>query len=378
MLNSHAKSHTNVYQYRCADCTYASKYCHSLKLHLRKHAHQPATVLNSDGTLPTDESGDFDRLARRGPPRGSRTAPPPLMSGRKSSFDDVTISKRALSAEAQIVPSVTPDESSKPLPANRCWPPREFPVAAAGTLPSRDPYAFTTDEDADCPTERRVDAKRRSTPPNSSANSSDRGSKLSTENDINLPDRKRLRNAEFIARLTANIEAELDADDRPLDLTAKLVTSQTWKSSEDTDMAQRNGDTVAVSETSATAVVEDDGSVTSSSTSGDTSRGARRRKGTAQRRVDAVVNGCEEISTPPWSPSVTQGPRTAATHPMSPHRDSRGFVECRHCRIGFRDRLTYSLHMGYHGYDEPFACNMCGHQTSDRVEFFVHIATAAH
>ena len=44
MLNSHMKSHTNVYQYRCADCTYATKYCHSLKLHLKKYNHKPATV----------------------------------------------------------------------------------------------------------------------------------------------------------------------------------------------------------------------------------------------------------------------------------------------------------------------------------------------
>ena len=50
MLNSHMKSHTNIYQYRCADCTYATKYCHSLKLHLRKYAHKPAMVLNPDGT----------------------------------------------------------------------------------------------------------------------------------------------------------------------------------------------------------------------------------------------------------------------------------------------------------------------------------------
>ncbi|XP_075679095.1 uncharacterized protein LOC113798823 isoform X1 [Dermatophagoides pteronyssinus] len=50
MLNSHMKSHSNIYQYRCNDCTYATKYCHSLKLHLRKYKHQPATVLNLDGT----------------------------------------------------------------------------------------------------------------------------------------------------------------------------------------------------------------------------------------------------------------------------------------------------------------------------------------
>lgn len=50
MLNSHLKSHSNVYQYRCANCTYATKYCHSLKLHLRKYSHQPAMVLNADGS----------------------------------------------------------------------------------------------------------------------------------------------------------------------------------------------------------------------------------------------------------------------------------------------------------------------------------------
>ncbi|XP_013148429.1 PREDICTED: protein hunchback [Papilio polytes] len=50
LLNSHLKSHSNVYQYRCADCNYATKYCHSLKLHLRKYQHNPAMVLNLDGT----------------------------------------------------------------------------------------------------------------------------------------------------------------------------------------------------------------------------------------------------------------------------------------------------------------------------------------
>ncbi|XP_063406924.1 uncharacterized protein LOC134690799 isoform X3 [Mytilus trossulus] len=83
MLNSHMKSHTNVYQYRCADCTYATKYCHSLKLHLRKYQHKPATVLNSDGSLPqgidADASG-LSLLQKRGPPRGPR-------GPRKDKFD---------------------------------------------------------------------------------------------------------------------------------------------------------------------------------------------------------------------------------------------------------------------------------------------------
>lgn len=83
MLNSHMKSHTNVYQYRCADCTYATKYCHSLKLHLRKYNHKPATVLNSDGSLPQGidaESSGLSLLQKRGPPRGPR-------GPRKEKFD---------------------------------------------------------------------------------------------------------------------------------------------------------------------------------------------------------------------------------------------------------------------------------------------------
>ena len=75
MLNSHMKSHTNVYQYRCADCTYATKYCHSLKLHLRKYNHKPATVLNSDGSLPQGidaEASGLSLMQKRGPPRGPR------------------------------------------------------------------------------------------------------------------------------------------------------------------------------------------------------------------------------------------------------------------------------------------------------------------
>jgi len=31
-------------------CRYATKYCHSLKLHLRKYGHKPAMVLNNDGS----------------------------------------------------------------------------------------------------------------------------------------------------------------------------------------------------------------------------------------------------------------------------------------------------------------------------------------
>nr|AKG93293.1 hunchback [Euperipatoides rowelli] len=52
--------------------------------------------------------------------------------------------------------------------------------------------------------------------------------------------------------------------------------------------------------------------------------------------------------------------------------------ECQYCDMAFRDCVMYTMHMGYHGYQDPFKCNMCGHQTKDRVSFFLHIARAPH
>ena len=66
MLNSHMKSHTSIYQYRCASCTYATKYCHSLKLHLKKYDHTPASILNLDGTVEHDTSSLLT-MKRSGP-----------------------------------------------------------------------------------------------------------------------------------------------------------------------------------------------------------------------------------------------------------------------------------------------------------------------
>ena len=139
------------------------------------------------------------------------------------------------------------------------------------------------------------------------------------------------------------------------------MTSPTWKAA---DAAQKDDDAPASKTSDDESVV---GGVASCSP---TSRGARRRKGVALRRIDV-------------SHELTEGPRSHDDdddHPRaaSPRPDRRGFVECRHCRIGFRDRVTYTLHMGYHGYEAPFSCNMCGHQSADRVAFFLHIATAAH
>merc|ERR1712150_63957 len=51
---------------------------------------------------------------------------------------------------------------------------------------------------------------------------------------------------------------------------------------------------------------------------------------------------------------------------------------CKFCEIAFMDSIMYTIHMGYHGFQNPFKCNMCGVETNDKVSFFMHVATIGH
>lgn len=52
--------------------------------------------------------------------------------------------------------------------------------------------------------------------------------------------------------------------------------------------------------------------------------------------------------------------------------------ECGHCGIVYRSCIMYTIHMGYHCQQDPLKCNMCGHQSRDKIDFFIHIARAPH
>ncbi|XP_070623520.1 DNA-binding protein Ikaros isoform X2 [Erythrolamprus reginae] len=51
---------------------------------------------------------------------------------------------------------------------------------------------------------------------------------------------------------------------------------------------------------------------------------------------------------------------------------------CEHCRILFLDHVMYTIHMGCHGFRNPFECNMCGYHSQDRYEFSSHITRGEH
>ncbi|XP_076022682.1 zinc finger protein Eos [Genypterus blacodes] len=51
---------------------------------------------------------------------------------------------------------------------------------------------------------------------------------------------------------------------------------------------------------------------------------------------------------------------------------------CRYCRIHFMDHVMFTIHMGCHGFRQPFECNICGHRSQDRYEFSSHISRGEH
>ncbi|KAM8795179.1 zinc finger protein Aiolos [Eudromia elegans] len=55
-----------------------------------------------------------------------------------------------------------------------------------------------------------------------------------------------------------------------------------------------------------------------------------------------------------------------------------GAFRCEHCRVLFLDYVMFTIHMGCHGFRDPFECNVCGYRGHDRYEFSSHIARGEH
>uniref|UniRef100_A0A3Q3F9M6 IKAROS family zinc finger 4 n=1 Tax=Labrus bergylta TaxID=56723 RepID=A0A3Q3F9M6_9LABR len=102
----------------------------------------------------------------------------------------------------------------------------------------------------------------------------------------------------------------------------------------------------------------------------------------------------EEQSTRATAPTSTsnnhhlhyQTPRGSGSHLSSREtvqvldRDGRPVrsFHCHYCRILFLDHVMFTIHMGCHGFRQPFECNICGHRSQDRYEFSSHISRGEH
>ncbi|KAJ8013949.1 hypothetical protein DPEC_G00035160 [Dallia pectoralis] len=88
---------------------------------------------------------------------------------------------------------------------------------------------------------------------------------------------------------------------------------------------------------------------------------------------------CSDHSGRTSTPSITNSqPSTPAPGLPSLHQDPQMLHHCIHCDIYFPDNILYTIHMGCHGYEDPFQCNICGHRCRSKYDFACHFARGQH
>uniref|UniRef100_A0A182NV64 Protein hunchback n=1 Tax=Anopheles dirus TaxID=7168 RepID=A0A182NV64_9DIPT len=407
MLNSHMKSHSNVFQYRCADCNYATKYCHSLKLHLRKYGHKPDVVLNLDGT-----PNPLPIIDVYGTRRGPKSKPPKNVE-KMLLKQEQSLAKQQQHQQQQQQEASDPQQSAPLTPLSQ-----QGGMMTAPTTPFTPPGSGQTNG-----------LMRNLFPHQLFPNPLAHMFKSAAANGGHLPLFPYLNlNFQMFADQQANL-AQLS----PRSFQQNLITQLTGEklngsghsgsgSDHENDLSVKTTSsgsslgeellkqiTAAAADSSASAIVADSepestptqqqqqqqppygefptAVVTSNprtpSTTGKVGERSR-RKGRAfklERLSEPASSSAsttdmehapyDEEQTGPVTPPVAPAPPPATT----PKERS---LECKYCDIAFRDDVLYTIHMGYHGYDDVFKCNMCGEKSDDRIGFFLHIARKAH
>ncbi|KAM9804275.1 zinc finger protein Pegasus [Neosynchiropus ocellatus] len=79
------------------------------------------------------------------------------------------------------------------------------------------------------------------------------------------------------------------------------------------------------------------------------------------------------------TPSISNSqPSTPVPGLSAPNLDPQVLQQCQHCDIYFSDNILYTIHMGCHGYENPFQCNICGHKCKSKYDFACHFARGQH
>ncbi|XP_017279303.1 zinc finger protein Helios isoform X3 [Kryptolebias marmoratus] len=117
--------------------------------------------------------------------------------------------------------------------------------------------------------------------------------------------------------------------------------------------------------------------------------GCNAPSGLKSRSSPAVISSVERVivASPSSGTSAGMGMmRMAPERPVSQEgvrvfgregHELRAF-QCEHCRVLFLDHVMYTIHMGCHGYRDPLECNICGHRSKERYEFYSHIVRGEH
>ncbi|XP_028651072.1 zinc finger protein Pegasus [Erpetoichthys calabaricus] len=96
-----------------------------------------------------------------------------------------------------------------------------------------------------------------------------------------------------------------------------------------------------------------------------------------QRNYSPVAGPSSEHSAQTSTPSISNSQPSTPT-PALPVQDPQLLHHCQHCDTYFADNILYTIHMGCHGYENPFQCNICGCKCKNKYDFACHFARGQH
>lgn len=367
MLNSHLKSHSAVFQYRCADCNYASKYCHSLKIHLRKYAHNPDVVLNPDGTpnpLPIIDV------------YGTRRGPKTKANQTKA---DVELKQAAKKQKVEIIDRQSPLHfqagssgssggcNSQNMPTNIS--PLMLPNALANmfnksnsTMPLL-PY-FNLNQ-----------MLRAIQQPSSFQHSAGINIDTDTQIALNLiQDKTPIKNDDYQESPRESTKTPMQHVITPSSSRKDRRKGRAYKLQTEKPDVLMSDDSHELTPRSTPNFIDSPQMQANTSTQNNNKiqiNTSNNNNNCSNNNTTSNSNNKDNNSGHIISGNITN---TSIEIPKEPTK----VLECKHCYISFKDDVLYTVHMGYHGYDDVFKCNMCGEKCDDRVSFFLHIARNSH
>ncbi|XP_072095577.1 zinc finger protein Pegasus-like isoform X2 [Mobula birostris] len=96
-----------------------------------------------------------------------------------------------------------------------------------------------------------------------------------------------------------------------------------------------------------------------------------------QQNFSPVAGPSSEHSVHTSTPSMTNSQPSTPT-PPNQGQDPQLLHHCQHCDMYFADNILYTIHMGCHGYKNPFQCNICGCKCKNKYDFACHFARGQH
>ncbi|XP_011875525.1 PREDICTED: protein hunchback-like [Vollenhovia emeryi] len=325
MLTSHLKKHSNIYPYRCADCTYKSKFCNTLKKHLRKKEHQPAMVLNADGS-----PNPLSIIDVYGTKRGRR----PAKEERNSTVTITTNDQigDSLSLDSPVARYLT-------VATTNDW------INESSTNKSQFPYSDLV----------------------AAFNLS---SHVSLGEDVAENMRRMEQSGTLTEMLVRNaLQAECnevskhhlsDSKTTELEYQKRRITESTT----DAPLDLRIAEVIQENQLQFRALAR---------------IGANSPKvtGTSKRKGKAIKLEREQNEGMSFdSDGFRQVNPRVEDIKVADLFDAD--LICHYCEIIFGNVIMYAMHMGCHNFNDPYTCNICGQECIDKLSFFLHIARSEH